>query len=82
MSYFLQPYTDNKNIKKGQLDLLNYAAKSDLKIKTGADTSEFAKKSDLGSFKLGIDKLDTGKFEVVPADLSKLSNVVEKLGCY
>ena len=51
MSYFLQPYTDNKNIKKDQLDLLNYAAKSDLKIKTGVDTSEFAKKSDLGSFK-------------------------------
>ena len=69
MSYFVQPYTDNKNKQKVQLDLLNYATRSDLKIKTGVNASEFAKKSDLGSLKLGIDKLDIGKFEVVPANL-------------
>lgn len=40
-----------------KLDLLNYATRSDLKIKTGVNTSEFAKRSDLGSLKLGIDKL-------------------------
>ena len=31
MSYFLQPYTLSKNKVKAELDLPNYAAKSDLK---------------------------------------------------
>ena len=45
--------------KKVELDLPNYATKSDLKITTGVDTSNFAKKADLASLKSDIDKLDT-----------------------
>ena len=80
MSCFLQPCNDNKNKRKVQLDPLNYATSSDLKIKIGVDTSQLAKKSDISSLKLGIDKLDIGKFKAVPADLGKLSNVVENWG--
>ena len=57
ISYFLRPYTRSK--KKVELDLPNYATKSDLKITTGVDTSNFAKKADLASLKSDIDKLDT-----------------------
>ena len=80
MGYFLQPYTNNKNKRKVKLHLLNYATRSDSKSRTGFDKSEFAKSSDLGSLKADIYKLDIGKFEAALADLSKLSNVVEKLG--
>ena len=40
------------------------------------DTSKFAKEVDLASLIPDVDKLDTGKLEITPADLSKLSNVV------
>ena len=35
------------------------------------------KKTDLGSFKLDVDKLDFDKLKTTPADLSKLSNVLK-----
>ena len=57
IGYFLRPYTRSK--KKVELDLPNYATKSDLKITTDVDTSNFAKKADLASLKSDIDKLDT-----------------------
>ena len=43
MSYFLESYTRGENKIKFELDLANYATKSDLKNATGVDTSEFAK---------------------------------------
>ena len=39
---------------KFELDLFNYAAKSNLKNATGADTSKFAKKVDLASLKSNV----------------------------
>ena len=42
MSFFPEPYT-NKNKIRVELNLSNYATKSDLKHATGADTSQFAK---------------------------------------
>ena len=51
--------------------LCNYATKIDLKNATSVDASKFAKKVNLASLKLEIDKLET-----TPADLSKLSDVV------
>ena len=48
---------------------------------TGVDTLKFAKKFDLASLKSEIDKLDIGKLETTPADLSTLSDVVRKW-CY
>ena len=48
---------------------------------TGVDSLKFAKKFDLASLKSEIDKLDIGKLETTPADLSTLSDVVRKW-CY
>ena len=77
MSYFPEPYTYIKKKIKVELDLLNYAAKSNLKNTTGVDTSKFTKKTGLAILKLDIDKLDIGKLETVSIDLSKLSHVVK-----
>ena len=44
---------------------------------TDVDTSDFAKKGDLASLKSEVDKLDIDKFQAVPTDLSKLSNVAD-----
>ena len=60
---------------KFELDLSNYATKADLKSATIVVLSKFTKKVDLASSKSEIDKLDIGKLEVTPADLSKLIEV-------
>ena len=62
---------------KIELDLSNYATKSE--VKKSVDTSQFAKRVDLSSLKSEIDKLDIDKLKPVPTDLSKLSNVVDKM---
>ena len=78
MSYFPEPYTCSKNKLKIELDLSNYATKLDLKNATSIDTSVFIGNIDLASLKSYIVKLDIDKLETIPADLSKLSNAVEK----
>ena len=62
---------------KVELDLSNYATKSDLKNATDVDTSKFAKKVDLANLKSNVDKLDIDKLVPVPVDLSKLSDEVK-----
>ena len=62
---------------KFELSLSNYETKSDLKNTTGIDTSNFANKSGLAGLKSEIDKLDIGKLETTPIDLSKLSDLVK-----
>ena len=62
---------------KVELDLPNYAMKGDLKGATGTDTSTLASKSDLASLKRKVDNLDVDKLKTAPANLSKLSNVVD-----
>ena len=62
-----------------KVDLSNYATKADLKDATGIDTSNFALKTNLASLKTEVDKLDIDKLVPVPVDLSKLSDVVDKL---
>ena len=42
--YFPEPNSLGDNVKI-ELDLPNYATKTDLKISTGVDTSSFAKKN-------------------------------------
>ena len=59
------------------MDLSNYAAKADLKNAAGVYTSSFATKTELAFLKFNLDKLDIDKLAAFPADLSKLSNVVE-----
>ena len=48
---------------KVELDLSNYATKTDLKNATGIDKSSFAKKVDLPSLKSNVDKLDIDKLK-------------------
>ena len=64
----------NINLKD---DLSNYATKTDLKNVTHVDTSSFALKTNLANLKTEVDKLDVDKLVPVPADLSKLSDVVK-----
>ena len=79
ISYFLEPYTRSKNKMKVELDLSNYAKKSDLKNSTGVDTSQFAKKADLASLKSVIDKLDIDELEKLPSILNSLKSKVDAL---
>ena len=54
------------------------ATNTDLKNAAGIDTSNFALKSNLGSLKTEVDKLNIEKLIPVPVDLSKLSDVVKR----
>ena len=74
--YFPKPSSHEENIKV-KIDLTNYATKADIKNITHVDTSNFALKTNLANLKTGVDKLDTDKLVPIPADLSKLSNVVK-----
>ena len=73
--YFPEPKSLGGRVKV-ELDLSNYAAKTDLKH---FNTSKFAKKVDLAKLKSNVDKLDTDKLKNVPTDLSNLKSKVDKL---
>ena len=45
MSYFSEPHIHSNNKIELELNLSNYATKSDVKNETGVDTSDFTKKS-------------------------------------
>ena len=62
-----------------ELDLSNYATKTDLKNATEIDTSSFAKKVNLASLKSNVDKLDNDKLKNLPTNLSYLKSKVDKL---
>ena len=55
----------------------NYATKTDIKNISHIDTSRFASKSNLASLKSEVDNLDINKLVPVPADLSKLSDLIK-----
>ena len=74
--YFPKPYKPFDGNINVRVDLSNYATKRDIKNISHFDTSSFALKSNLGSLKAEIDKLDIDKLVPVPVDLSKLSVVV------
>ena len=61
---------------KLKLDLSSITTTADLKGATGFHTSKVAAKSDLTNLKCEINKLDRDKLKTVPADLSKLGNVI------
>ena len=75
--YFPKLYKHFRGNVKVELDLSNYTIKSDLKGATSVDTSNLSQKSDIASLKVDVDKIDIDKLKTFPADLSKLSNVVE-----
>ena len=57
----------------------NYATKADLKNVTGADISDFAKKTDLANLKSDVGKLDVDKLKNVPNSWNNLKSKVDKL---
>ena len=76
MSYYPLYKSSSNNIKV-ELDLTNYATKTDLKTITHVDVSSFASKTNLASLKTEVDKIDVDKSKTVPVDLAKLTNAVE-----
>ena len=76
MSYF-PPYKSSSNNIKVELDLTNYATKTDLNNITHVDTSSFAGKANLAALKTEVDKIDVDKLKTTPIDLDKLSNLVK-----
>ena len=77
MSQYFPPYRSSGRDIKVELDLSNYATKTDLKIVTHVDVSSFVLKTNLASLKSEVDKTDVDKLKTVPIDLAKLSNVVK-----
>ena len=73
--YFRKPLRSFGENIKVKVDLSNYATKTDLKNVTHVDTSGFARKTNLGSLKTEVDKLDI--LALVSVDLSKLSDIVK-----
>ena len=53
--YFPEPISLRANVKV-ELDLFNYATKTELKNAAGVDTSKFAKTVDLATLKPNVDK--------------------------
>ena len=77
MSQYYPPYKSSSNNVKVELDLANYATKTDLKNITHVDVSSFASKTNLAALKTEVDKLDADKLKTTPVDLAKLTNAVE-----
>ena len=71
--YFLKRKFLRANVKV-QLNLSNYAAKSDLRNARDVDTLYFAKKTDLADLKSDVDKLDIDKLRNRPSNLSRLQD--------
>ena len=76
MSYY-PPYKSSSKDIKVELDLTNYATKTDLNNMTHVDTSSFASKTNLAALKTEVDKIDIHKLKTVPTDLAQLTNAVE-----
>ena len=64
---------------KFELDLSNFATKTDLKNATGIDTSSFAEKVNLANLKSNVDKLDIDKLKIIPTNLSNLKSKTDKI---
>ena len=74
MSQYFPSYRSHGGDIKVELDLSNYATKTDLK---NVDVSSFASKRNLANLKTEVDEIDVDKLKTVPVDLAKLSNVVK-----
>ena len=74
-SWYPESGSYGRNMIKVELDLSNNATKSDLKGAAGIDTSQLAKKINLGNIKSDVDRWDA--LESILVDLSKLSKVVK-----
>ena len=61
MSQYFPPYRSSGGNIKVELDLSNYATKTDLKNVTHVDVSSFASKTNVASLKSEVDKIDVDK---------------------
>ena len=77
MSTYYPPYKSSGQNVKVELDLTNYATKTDLKNIAHVDASSYASKTNLSALKSEVDKIDVDKLKTAPDDLAKLSNVVK-----
>ena len=77
MTAYYPPYKSSNNNVKVELDLTNYATKTDLKNITHVDVSSFASKTNLAALKTEVDKIDADKLKTTPIDLDRLSNLVK-----
>ena len=69
-----EPFVGDINVN---VDLFNYATKTDLKSVPHVDVSSFALKSNFASLETEVDKLNIDKLVPIPVDLSKLTDVVK-----
>ena len=77
MSTYYPPYKSSSNNIKVELNLANYATKTDFKYITHVDVSSFASKTNLAVLKTEVDKIDVDKLKTTPTGLAKLTNAVE-----
>ena len=77
MSTYYPPYKSSSNNIKVELDLTNYATKTDLKNIMHICVSSFTNKTNLAALKTEVDKIDPDKLKTVRVDLAKLINAVE-----
>ena len=77
MSKYYPPYKSSSQNVKVELDLTNYATKTDLKNITHVDVSSYASKTNLAALKTEVDKTDVDELKTTPTDLAKLRNVVK-----
>ena len=75
--YFPELYEQSDRNIKIELDLSNYATKTNLKRRMGIDTSIVTSKTDVTELKAKIDQLDVDKLKSV-TDVGKLCNVVHQ----
>ena len=61
MTTYYPPYKSSNNNIKVELDLTNYATKTDLINITYTDFSSFASKTNLVALKTKVDKIDVDK---------------------
>ena len=76
--YFSKPKSLGRRVKV-DLDLFNYATKTDLKNVTGVDASSFSKQNNLANLKSDVDKLDIDKLKNLLTNLRNLKSKVHKL---
>ena len=70
MSHYFRAYRSSGRDIKVELDLSNYATKTE-------DVRRFASKTNLTSIKTEVDKIHVDKLKTGPVDLAKLGNVVK-----
>ena len=76
-NYFRRRYKRFDEDISVEVDLSNYATKTDLKNVSYVDVRSFALKSNLASLNDEVDKIDAVKVKTVLVDLAKLNNVVK-----